>query len=81
MTYFRRIMTHYITLALRRAGVDIDSDTYAELDGAFEEIEEAFDRLEKRIKALEEEEAEESRGEISTAEAVRIAADAKRYMQ
>lgn len=79
MTYFRRIMTHYITLALRRAGVNIDSDTYAELDGAFEEIEEAFDRLEKRIKALEE--AEESRGEISIAEAVRIAADAKRYMQ
>ena len=31
--YADRILTHYIAMALRNAGVRVDSDTFSELDG------------------------------------------------
>jgi len=45
MEYFERILKHYITLALRRAGAIIDSDLHAELDSAFEGLESAIRRI------------------------------------
>jgi hypothetical protein len=42
MKYFKRIIKHYITLALREAGVRIDGDVYAELDGAIDSLEDAI---------------------------------------
>lgn len=65
--YTDRILRHYITLALREAGVRVDSDIHAELDGA--SVATAIDQaiaplaqriadMEKRIAELEEELAE-----------------------
>lgn len=51
MGYFRRIIEHYITTALRYAGAQVDIDTYSELGSALEEVV----KLEQRVKALEEE--------------------------
>lgn len=31
--YADRILTHYIVMALRNSGVQVDSDTFSELDG------------------------------------------------
>jgi hypothetical protein len=47
--YTRRILEHYITLALSNAGIRVDADTYSELGGALEEL----TRLESRIQQLE----------------------------
>lgn len=53
MRYFERIIRHYILMALRASGVPIDSDTYSELDSAFEELRETLEALDKRIAELE----------------------------
>ncbi len=39
LEHFESILKHYILLALREAGVNIDADTYAELRAAFEGLE------------------------------------------
>jgi len=39
LDYFKRILTHYLTMALERAGVRIDSDTHAEIAGMCEALE------------------------------------------
>ncbi len=53
MRYFERILRHYLLTALRASGVAIDSDTYSELDSAFEELRETLEALDKRIAELE----------------------------
>ena len=42
MVHFGRILTHYILLALERAGVNITSDIRVELRSAFGELESAI---------------------------------------
>lgn len=37
-TYADRILKHYITMALRSAGHNVDSDTYSEIDGISEDL-------------------------------------------
>ena len=40
MKYFRRILVHYLTMALRGAGVRIDSDTLSEIEGMCDDLDE-----------------------------------------
>lgn len=56
MEYFKRILKHYIIVALRRSGADVNFDTHAELDEAFESLERTIrhivrDELDKRAEA------------------------------
>lgn len=43
--HFRRIIKHYIVLALRLAGAGMDYDLHAELDTAFKDLEPAIRRI------------------------------------
>ena len=45
MEYFQSIMTHYISLALLKAGVEIDNDVRTELNTAFVELESGIRHL------------------------------------
>lgn len=47
LDYFERILTHYVILALERAGVRVDGDTYAELEAAFEDLRQELEKLER----------------------------------
>ena len=40
MKYFKRILVHYLTMALREAGVRIDSDTLSEIEGMCDDLDE-----------------------------------------
>ncbi len=48
--YADNVLTHYIVQALRQSGVEITSDTYAELEGV---ISRALDPIDSRIRDLE----------------------------
>ena len=45
MVDFEHIMTHYISLALMKAGVEITNDIRAELSAAFVKLESAIQHL------------------------------------
>ena len=47
MVHFERMLTHYILLALKRAGANITSNTHAELSSAFVELERAIEKIVK----------------------------------
>ena len=47
MDYFKKIITHYLIQALEKAGVPVDSDAYAELDGMVEALD---DHITERIR-------------------------------
>lgn len=47
MEYFERIITHYMILALERAGVRVDGDTYGELSAAFDDLRESLAKIER----------------------------------
>ena len=42
MQYFKRILKHYLILALEKQ-IRVDSDTHAELDGMFDDLETYID--------------------------------------
>lgn len=48
MEYFRRILTHYLTTALRAAGVRTNEEVYSEMNAAMEDLD---THIEKRIAA------------------------------
>ena len=50
---FGSVFRHYVTLALERAGVGVDPDTYAEIDAALEELGDLFQHLHDRVAGLE----------------------------
>ena len=41
MNYFKRILTHYLTMALQT--IHLGRDYYAEIDGAFDDLEQYID--------------------------------------
>lgn len=53
MEYFGEIMTHYILLALREAGVSISEDMHTEIQAALERLQDTFTHHEKMITELE----------------------------
>lgn len=75
INYFTQIMKGYLLLAIRRTGVNVDSDTHAEIDGAMDNLTGVINtlvadnqRLTARIEALEAaiiEAVEDDAGEIS----------------
>lgn len=60
MNYFARIIKHYLIIALQGAGVRLDSDTHAELNGAINDLDQHIrqmiaEQVELHIKALHKE--------------------------
>ena len=51
MKYFKRILVHYLTMALREAGVRIDSDTLSEIEGMCDDLDEYIHAVAKKTVA------------------------------
>ena len=51
MKYFRRILVHYLTMALRDAGVRTDSDTLSEIEGMCDDLDEYIHAVAKKTVA------------------------------
>jgi len=60
INYFTRIMKNYLLLAITRTGMNVDSDTHAEIDGAMNNLTSVINtllaenqKLTARVEALE----------------------------